>query len=248
MRNIGMLLGFVIWSVSLGLAQEQDFTPTLEAGPGVIVSGKPYQGMDDDVFPVGFVFYESRFWSIRGTEVGYRLFNNGSFDLKAIARWRFDGYEEDDSSALDGMANRRMTIDGGISAVWYGDWGALSTSFVNDLLNEHDGQEFRIGYSKRFTWKPVSISPSFGLKWSSDNVLRYYYGVEGDEVRAARPLYRPDDAFVPYAGIDLIYDFEGPWSIFSGIRYEWLTSEISDSPIVEEHHNLSFFAGLLYKF
>ena len=41
MRKTGMLLGFVVWSVSLGLAQEQDFTPTLKAGPGVIISGKP---------------------------------------------------------------------------------------------------------------------------------------------------------------------------------------------------------------
>ena len=248
MGKTGVILSFVAWMGAFGSAQEQDFTPTLEAGPGIVISGKPYTGMDEEIYPIGFVFYESRLWSIQGTELGYRLFNNGSFDLKAIARWRFNGYDEEDSSALDGMEDRHMTVDGGISAVWYGDWGALSTSFVNDLFSEHDGQEFRVSYSKRFTWEPVSVTPLVGLRWQSDNTIRYYYGVEGDEVRAGRARYQPGDAIMPYAGVNLIYDFEGPWSIFGGVRYEWLTSEISDSPVVDKHHNLSFFAGLLYEF
>ncbi|MBN1816403.1 MAG: MipA/OmpV family protein [Sedimentisphaerales bacterium] len=248
MRKTGIVLSLIISTVSLGQTPQQDTTPTLQAGPGVVISGKPYKGMDSDVFPIGIVFYESRLWSIRGTELGYRLFNDGAFDLKAIARWRFDGYDEDDSSSLDGMANRHMTVDGGVSASWYGDWGAITASFVNDLLGEHDGQEVRAGYSRRFTWAPVTVTPSIGLRWQSDQVIRYYYGVEGDEVRPGRTWYRPNDTVTPYAGISLSYDLQGPWSIFASMRYEWLTSDIADSPIVDDHHTLSFFAGLLYEF
>jgi len=106
----------VIVGVSLGssaMAEEAQRRPVLKVGPGFVLSGKPYKGYDEDVFPIGMVFYESPTWSFRGTEAGYRLFGTGTLDLKAIARWRFDGYDDDESSALAGMDRRRMTVDGG---------------------------------------------------------------------------------------------------------------------------------------
>jgi len=242
------VVGLGMSLASLATAEETRRPPVLKVGPGFVLSGKPYKGYDEDIFPIGMVFYESPTWSFRGTEVGYRLFDTESLDFKAIARWRFDGYDDDESSALTGMDRRHMTVDGGASLAWSGDWGALTASFVNDLLGRHDGRELRFAYSKRFALGDLSLTPSVGMRWQSDNLVRYYYGVETDEVRAGRPRYRPKEAINPYAGVSLSYDLEGPWSLYGALQYEWLASEITDSPIIEDHHRLSVLAGLLYEF
>ena len=86
MKMCCAIVGLVLLAGPIAVAQDEDFEPVLRAGPGFVLSGKPYDGYDREVFPIGIVFYESQTWSVRGTEVGYRLFNNGELDFKAIAR------------------------------------------------------------------------------------------------------------------------------------------------------------------
>jgi outer membrane protein len=243
-------------------ALAQDVNTTLLLGPGVVILSKPYAGMHPEIFPYPVtMFIYDRFYIAIDT-AGYRLLANQRtatpapgttyLYLDAIAKWRSDGYDSDDSDELEGMHNRHQTVDAGGEFGISGDWGSVTCSLVTDALNQHDGQELRAVYAKpfknAFDVNNLSISPSAGLAWQSDNLVDYYYGVRGDEVRSGRPEYHPGQAVNWLWGVDANYRLNESWTLLGGLTYYWLDSEIRNSPIVSRNYAISFIAGAMYKF
>jgi outer membrane protein len=239
----------------------EDVNTTLLLGPGVVVLSKPYAGVHPEVFPYPVsLFIYDRFYIAIDT-AGYRLLANRrgpaqpgetSWYLDAIGKWRSDGYDSDDSDELDGMHNRHKSIDIGGEFGVSGDWGSVTASLVTDMLSQHDGQEFRAVYAKpfkdAFDVNSLSISPSVGLAWQSDNLVGYYYGVRRDEARAGRPAYDPGPAVNWLWGVDANYRLNKDWTLLAGFTYYWLDSEIRHSPIVSRNYAISIIAGVMYKF
>ena len=102
-----------------------------------------------------------------------------TFDF--IGKLRTDGYDEEDSEALEGMHNRHMTVDAGGEFTISGNWGKLYTSIVTDTMGQHDGQEFRVTYAKPFESEKSKITPSVGFALLSSKLANYYYGVRDGE-------------------------------------------------------------------
>ncbi len=227
---------------------QPDSNSTFSIGPGVVLSSKPYAGMDTKVYPIPMIYLVMGRFYISGGAAGYRALADENWTFDAIAKWRFDGYEEDDSDDLDGMHERRMSIDIGGEFAISGDWGTIKTSFVTDSLGRHDGQELRLSYAKPFNVEKLRITPSAGVVWQSNNLTDYYYGVRTDEARAGRPAYNAGDAINWFTGIYANYQHDDKWSFIGGITYYWLDSEIHDSPIVSKSHTISILAGAMYKF
>ncbi|MGA2093841.1 MAG: MipA/OmpV family protein [Sedimentisphaerales bacterium] len=239
-----------------------DGNMTLLLGPSVVVLDKPYKGKDAEVFPYpAAIFIYDRFYFAIDT-AGYRLLANQRtaapapgttlLYLDAIAKWRSDGYDSSDSDALRGMHDRHGTVDAGGEFGVAGDWGSVTTSLVTDALDQHDGQEVRITYGKRFSdafnVKDLKLTPSVGLAWQSNNLVNYYYGVRPGEARPGRPAYRPGEAVNWLAGLDGTYQLNDKWALFAGITIFWLDDEIRNSPIVSRDYAVSFIGGAMYKF
>jgi outer membrane protein len=237
--------GFVQNSIA---GEQPDSNATLTIGPGLVITGKPYAGMDATVYPMPLMLFTCGRFYISGATAGYRLWADENWTFDAVGKWRFDGYDEDDSDELEGMHDRHMTIDLGGEFSVFGDWGALKAGFLTDSLSQHDGQEIRISYAKPFDIEKLRISPSVGFVWQSSNLADYYYGVRADEARAGRPAYNVDDAVNWFAGIHTNYNLDDNWTLLAGITYYWLDSEIHDSPIVSDSYMISITAGAMYKF
>ena len=227
---------------------QNDTNSTLSIGPGVVVTTKPYTGMDATVYPIPLVDFTCGNFYISAATAGYRLAAEENWTFAAIGRWRFDGYDSDDSDNLAGMHNRHMTVDGGGELSYFGNWGEVKLSFVTDMLGQHDGQEMRLGYTKPFNFDRITISPSVGMIWQSSNLANYYYGVRSDEAIAGRPAYSVGDAVNWFAGIRTQYKLDDRWTLLCDITYEWLDREIKDSPIVSDGYVISIMAGAMYRF
>jgi outer membrane protein len=240
----------------------EDANTTLLLGPSIVVLEKPYAGKDAEVFPYpAAVFVYDRFYFAIDT-AGYRLLANQRtatpapgttlLYLDAIARWRSDGYDSDDSDELDGMHNRHKTVDVGGEFGVAGDWGSVTTSLVTDALGQHNGHEFRAIYGKRFEnafdIKDLRITPSAGIAWQSHNLVNYYYGVRDDEARDDRPAFKPGEAVNWLTGLDSTYQLNDKWTLLAGITIYWLDDEIRESPIVNKDYAISLIAGVMYKF
>lgn len=220
----------------------------LYVGVGAVVSSKPYVGMGSKVYPVPVFGYESERLYLRGITGGYRLVKQKRWSVSAVLRPRLEGYDESDSDALDGMHDRRPTLNAGFDVSWRADWGLLSLTLISDILGEYDGQELEFTYHASFKWAGFDFFPSAGLRWKSSDLVGYYYGVESDEVRPGRPAYNPDDAISPFLRLGVTRKLSERWGTLVAIQYAWLDSEARDSPIVEDSGSVSLLVGLAYSF
>jgi len=232
------------------LAQDENdgYRAAFSAGPGVVISDKPYKGMGTETHVFPFIMYQGRSVYLRGPNLGYTLYDTDKLTVDALASWRFDGYDEDDSSDLIGMDDRDMTAELGASISYKDCFGVTRLSFLNDILGKHDGQVLRLSYGKTFRNKNITFTPSAGLTWQSENFVNYYYGVRSKESRPSRPTYHPSSALNPFMSLQLTYKINERWNLFSSFQYQWLDNEISDSPIVDQSYKTSLMFGLMYAF
>ncbi len=247
---------------SAGLGEESTRSPSasdtgrdesvLSVGPGVIVRSQPYDGVGSDALAIPFITYRGRYLTVNGKELGVRVLEEEHFSIRALLGLRTEGYDSDDSRALDGMDDRDFAVDAGVGMTILLDPFTADVSFVNDISGRHDGHELRgrISYPFRgaFGISKLTMTPYSGLSWRSENLNDYYYGVEGDEARAGRPKYSAGDGLNPFVGLGIRYEVSSTWSAFFQVSCEWLDSEITESPIVSDHHVLSFMGGLVYRF
>jgi len=250
-----LIVAVMISASPLGAAtdrSESSFRPTFSAGPAVIAVSKPYKGVDTDFYIVPLFFYESRRFYFRGSSLGYILIGHDGdtrrWSVDAVAQWRFDSYDSDDSDRLDGMADRKMSVDAGLALNAEAAWGQASLSLLTDTLSRHRGRELRFSYARPFVLRRLRFTPSAGLSWQSESLVDYYYGVRATEARPGRPAYRPGDATNLFAAVKIEYELAEDWVAFSAMQYERLHKRILDSPIVDQPYTVSAVAGLLYKF
>ena len=232
--------------------EQQTEKTTLLIGAGMIIQDKPLKGVGSKVFPIPFYMYQGKAFSMRGISATYDVLDKETWTVRALARFRMDGYDADDSSDLDGMSDRRKSVDVGAELSVENSWGNISLNYTTDALGQHDGQEARFTYSKpvraAFGIKKLALRPMMGFSWRSNNLNNYYYGVRSSEATAVRPGYKSGDSVNPFVGVGLDYLLGERWSIFSLFRHEWLTSEITDSPIIDQHSKISVILGLVYRF
>jgi len=233
--------------------QEREAERTgLFVGAGMLVKDEPFKGVGTEVYPLPFYMYQGRAFTMRGLSATYELSGNDALAIRALARFRTDGYDADDSSDLRGMSDRRNSLDVGAELWLENSWGNLGLDAVTDALSEHDGHEATLSYVLPFRGafgiRELGLRPMLGLSWRSENLNNYYYGVRAREATVARTAYKSGDAVNPYAGIVLDYQLAERWSIFSLFRNEWLADEITDSPIIDQQNVVSVIVGLLYRF
>jgi len=192
--------------------------------------------------------YEGERLYLRGITGGYRLFKAENWSIGPTVRPRFEGYDASESSALSGMKNRNPTMDGGVDLAWTTERAFVSVVVLTDLLGAHDGHEVEISGAGMFPHGPYQIIPSLGLRWRSNALVRYYYGVKSEEARADRPAYRPDQTFTPVGRLVIRRRLSQKWGFLFATQFEWLDDEISDSPIVDDNSTLSVLVGAAYSF
>lgn len=218
-------------------------------GPGVLVTVKPYKGMDSTIYPIPVVTAVSAPFYFFIDTAGCRLFSDSNMTFDLIGKLRLDGYDADRSDDFDGMHDRNMTVDVGGEFGISGDWGNLYTRILTDTLGWHDGQEFRVTYAKPFKFEKSKISPSVGFALLSSNLADYYYGVRDNEARLpGRPAYNPGASVNWFVGLDANYQLNDDWTLLTSITYYWLDSNIRNSPIVDKDYMISIIAGAMYRF
>ena len=118
---------------------ESDFSWSL--GFGFIASPRPYKDTNVRYFPVpvlGFRYKRIFFEGIRG---GIDIVEKGKLKANLFAQVRFRGLEPDDSPFLEGMNERRKSIDAGTQVVYQGRPVGFRFGFVSDVLGRSNGQE-----------------------------------------------------------------------------------------------------------
>jgi len=209
----------------------------------------PYRDLDEGNYVVPLVRFEGERAYLRGLRGGWRMYDEGPFEVSVIAQARLDGFDADDSDFLTGMDDRKPSLDVGIA----GDWlvpgvGNFEAAVVVDALDRSGGVETSLGWNGLVRAGEWFIIPGVSGRWQDASLVDYYYGVREDEAIPGRPAYRPGAAFKPELSVLVNRTFGNKrrWSFFARAAHEWLPSQISDSPIVEGDGNTSIFIGVGY--
>ena len=222
------------------------------AGIGLIVSDKAQKGADTLVMPIPTLFLKQGRFTLFGPQASWVFYYENGLLVSGVAKLRSEGYDDHEDWMLRGMSDRRSTLEAGLLISQKFSWGRLNAEWTSDVLNEHKGHEIRLTASRSFNnifgVEKLSFTPSGGVNWRSKQLNDYYYGVERKEATAFRPAYNVGSTVAPLASLRLDYPLSSRWDLFTILSVEWLGSEITDSPIVDQHHLLSLLIGTLYKF
>ncbi len=220
----------------------------LTLGLGTVFSTNPYQGADWKINPLPLLTYEGDHFFVRGTNAGYHLFKQNNLTLSLLGSYRMAGYDSGDSPFLQGMADREETLEAGLQVSLATSFGHFSATLLSDVLDEHNGQEAKLTFSKRFPVQNFFVSPFVSAIWQSDQLVDYYYGVRTTEATIARPAYQVNNSILMQIGLMANYLFSEHWSISGRVSMTRLADEISDSPIVDDDLVTSVFFSIGYQF
>jgi outer membrane protein len=219
------------------------------AGVMTIYSSNPYRGGDTvwRVLPA-LTFVGERLYVV-GPRAGYNLFKNRWVSVGAVAEYKFAGDAFDDSPFLEGMKDRRDTAMGGfdLNVRGFGPW-RVDSSVMTDLLGRHDGQELNLALSRTFRGKTWAITPGVGTVWRSADYNDYYFGVRDNEATGERPAYAPGASVEWFARIFNRFELTDSWSVLLNLRFELLSDDVQESPIVDKEILTTMFIGLNYAF
>jgi outer membrane protein len=218
----------------------------LHVGGGAMVQTEPYRGVSPRVYPAPVIAYEGEHLSVRSAIVAYRIISYNGLMIGPMVQPRVEGYSESDSPFLAGMQSRDWSVDGGVNVEAATPVGLLGLSIVTDLLGRYRGQEVEFRYLIMFPFLGFNWIPSGGVRWKSDNLVDYYYGVRPEEAQPDRPAYEGQQAFDPFLRLVIRHNVTKHWSLFSDAQYEGLASAITDSPLVDKDHQMSLTVGALY--
>lgn len=111
---------------------------------------------------------------------------------------------------------------------------------LREVTGENDGFEVRGAIAAPLLTSPTqSLVGSAGFTWKSQEIVRYYYGIDG--------LYQPGSAMNPFVKLRYSRPVSERWTINAFAHYEHLAGAIARSPIVTEDHVTTVFAGVVFR-
>ncbi|MHC4324871.1 MAG: MipA/OmpV family protein [Planctomycetota bacterium] len=221
-------------------------------GAGAVISLNPHKGISTRVRGIPILVYRKDKLSLYGPMMNYSLYKQARWEARAVARVRFEGYEEDDSKYLRGMEEREWTLELGSSLSRGLGEARVTADFTADVLNKHKGYEAKLSYNYDFraaaNIRNLLVTPSIGVTYRSSRLNDYYYGVRSSEAIPGRPEYKAGDSVGLMTALRLNYRFSRRWSTMGMASLQWLGKEITDSPIVEKNYRIGFLLGIMCRF
>jgi outer membrane protein len=228
--------------------------PRWSLGIAALVSDSPYAGEGTEVMPVPLLSFEGERFYFFGDTAGWRVVQNDAFELDAIAKVRFDGFDVGDlgrqelaSNGIDyhRLEDRELALDVGMSMTWSVAAGEIELTFLADATDTSGGQEVALQYGYPFTFGRGQLTPDIGVAWQSDNMANYYYGTLDTEVARGVVDYKPGSATIPHVGVQYFRPIGEKWALMAFAKFSFLPDAITDSPLVEPDANgmASLFIG-----
>jgi outer membrane protein len=221
-------------------------------GVAVSASQSPFSGASNSLFvhPYLTTFENSAFtddwFLISGENIGFRYVDENDWVFGVIGRIQTLGFSSTESDELQGMNDRRWTVEAG-PLVGLRRWPVhLQLRSYWETLGRHSGttSEFELSLPRRFD--RGYFVPRVEFVYLSRGYSRYYYGVADYEATPSRAAYEPGAALNIWAGLTLGYELTPRWLLSTTVGVEYLDSAVSSSPIVDRDKLWSASIGLAY--
>lgn len=146
------------------------------------------------------------------------------------------------------LPDRDSAVNGGIEFLYISPWGDIQAQMLSDVSSTHDGQEAWLSWSHPWYTHSNEFTLTLGMEWKSRDLVSYYYGVRADEAFVGRDAYESGSGTNTFVRFAARHAFSDRWQLAGMVEREYLSSAISNSPIVDATYVDTFFAGLFYQF
>lgn len=219
-------------------------------GVGIIARSSPYRDYDGGVYqPIPTITYIGKRFQILGPSLNISLVGSGKLRLAATASYRMGVYEEDESPYLEGMGDRKDTALAGLAFQWDLPGGVdFAAQYEHDILDQIGGGEARLRLNRGIQWKVLRFGPSLGATMLSAEMSNHDYGVPVEKATPERPAYELDETFSVEAGLGVSIEIAPKVHVYANGAVEWLSDDVTGSPIVEDDYVLKGFGAVTYVF
>lgn len=236
-------------------AQELFRTPIVEApmgspalGGAVLAGSDTYLGEPRNYDQIPLILYEGERIFAYGNSLGFNFVRNETFRFGALARARLTSVDPTEIAELEGLSERRNTLEAGLMANVTTPFGQFSLTGVRDAVGRYDGDEIDLSYRLPIHLGQWTLTPWVSALWQDERLTGYYYGVSQDEAAPGRPAYTPGAARNFAIGLNTAWHVNDRFFMFANVGMEIYDDAIANSPIVESSTNVRTLLGAAWAF
>jgi outer membrane protein len=244
--------GFAITSYTPDVddTEPQAFASPNSLGVGLAYQQSVYAGVSGELKPFPLINFTYDNFFIKGITLGYNTYTSDVVQISLIGRPDFQGYEEDDSSELNGMGDRDASINVGGQVVIRTLPLITTMSALHDISGNTAGNTLGLKFATGVPLmdRRLILSPSVTFTYQDANVVDYYYGVSDAEATSNRAAYSPSYTINTTLGLMTKYKLSENWVATATYMWTRYGNEVSDSSIVDESTASTVMLGVSYIF
>lgn len=224
------------------------------AGAVGILQSTPYSGGESGatVFPA--IAYQGEKLVLRGPFADYYLVGSERAlpSVSITVGLGPNQLEVDGDATLLGIEDRNGSVLGGVK-VAYAIWGGtISASLTTDLTNEHQGQRALLAWQRPVlsaTNRRWQLFAGAELEYLSEDYANYYFGISDTEANQSRfSTYTSGSVIQPSLTLSGYYNISENWQVIGNLGWQFLASDIKESPIVDQSGVPTGLIGIIYNF
>ena len=224
----------------------------ISVSAGAMAVSSEYRETSAHVYAMPLVSVETESFYIKGLGAGAYLWKGEGHKLSLGLEYLPVHFRPNDSSshAMKQLDKRYTSLLA--SAEWeYSskDRGQLRLKIAADILGKNEGFLADMSYSLPLRFGDVTLTPTVGVLWASEEYNDYYYGIGASESkRSGLSAYDAGDALFPYASMRFDVALNANWGLYAIASAMVLDDEVCDSPMVDERMKYGICGGVRYTF
>jgi len=218
--------------------------PVAQADWGVSVGANNSQERYKDPKAAAIADFEIEYrgekFNVDRNAVSYDFTNSKQYAIEAILKNNIRGFDADDHKSFNGLKDRDDSIDVGVRGIYNTGFGPVILEMTRDVnASKGYGADLRIGgiepHANHWDGKQeLKIVGLAGVKYQSDKVIDYHYGVRTNEATATRSAYKGKAATTPYIGFESQFNINKKVTLNAGVIYERRDDSIRNSPLTNQ--------------
>lgn len=236
--------------LSLGLSAFS-FADEWRLGIAGGAQSQTYKGVKRDFTVHPLIHYDSDRFYFQGDGAGIYFLKTDEHRLSLGAQYDWSSFKPKDSKdwQMKMLKKRKSSVMVNLDYTYVTPYGELNAEFNVDVLRKSKGITLDLGYTKMIEVGDVTFVPNVGVTWYSSRYNNYYYGIsEGEAQRSGLAHYKSKSGVNPYAELNVIYKPAKQWELLMTGRYEHLSSQVKNSPMVNKKGSSLFKVGVSYLF
>jgi outer membrane protein len=190
--------------------------------------------------------YNQNVFFVRDGDMGLKKVFDSGWEMGGLVGVQTLGHSSGQSPALAGTESRDWTVQvGGFVGRSIGPFRA-DIQAETDILNRHDGQEYTFKFAWPFHGSDWQFVPQIDVRYQTEEIVNYYFGVTEPEALPGRPAYSPGAATTYGVSVDISYRFHPKWYVSFTAAMDFLPEEITNSPIVDRDRVGRIVLGISY--